>query len=192
MRTHARAHVGALTPLSDAHLLSLSRWTLAPILSSRSSFSTLTSCVAPRAILPFAAHRVDSYAPRAAAAAPTPSPSAQYFRFVADCRAFGISVPIQPGIMLVQAYGGFTRMVDFCKTRVPAALLAQIEAVRDSDADVKALGVRIGSEMSTRLLESGQRGLHYYTLNLEEGVFGILESLGLKKAIPADLMGAAL
>lgn len=89
-----------------------------------------------------------------------------------------------PGIMLIQNYGGFTRMVDFCKTRVPAALLAQVEAAKDSDADVKALGVKVGAEMSRKLLDAGQVGLHYYTLNMDEGVFGVLEDLYMKKPVP--------
>ena len=70
-----------------------------------------------------------------------------FLAFVRDCRAAGIAVPIQPGLMLVQAYGGFTRMVEFCKTRVPPALAAAIEAVKDSDADIKALGIQQGVEV---------------------------------------------
>ena len=107
-----------------------------------------------------------------------------FLQFVRDCRAAGIAVPIMPGIMLIQNYGGFTRMVDFCKTRVPAALLAKVEAVKDSDADVKALGVRVGAEMSRKLLDAGHVGLHYYTLNMAEGVFGVLEDLYMKKPVP--------
>jgi hypothetical protein len=42
-----------------------------------------------------------------------------FFKFVADCRAIGITVPIVPGIMVIQAYAGFKRMTAFCKARVP-------------------------------------------------------------------------
>ena len=40
-----------------------------------------------------------------------------FHAFVAACRAVGIpkSCKIVPGIMLLQAYGGFTRMTKFCK-----------------------------------------------------------------------------
>ena len=70
-----------------------------------------------------------------------------FLAFVADCRAAGITVPIQPGLMLVQNYGGFTRMIDFCKTRVPAEVTAAVEAAKDSDADIKAVGVKLGVKM---------------------------------------------
>jgi len=49
-----------------------------------------------------------------------------YLQFVRDCREIGISVPILPGIMLVQAYAGFKRMVAFAKTRVPKYILAEV------------------------------------------------------------------
>ncbi|RYG62749.1 hypothetical protein EON64_17280 [archaeon] len=39
--------------------------------------------------------------------------------FVSSCRQAGILVPIIPGIMCISTYGGFMRMVKFCKTRVP-------------------------------------------------------------------------
>ena len=33
-----------------------------------------------------------------------------FLTFVKDCRAHGINCPIVPGMMPIQAYGGFTRM----------------------------------------------------------------------------------
>lgn len=53
-----------------------------------------------------------------------------YFKFVSDCRAIGITAPIVPGIMLIQSFAGFKRMTAFCKSRVPADLLARLEAVK--------------------------------------------------------------
>ena len=41
-----------------------------------------------------------------------------FLKFVADCRAIGISQPIVPGIMPIVTYAGFKRMTGFCKTKV--------------------------------------------------------------------------
>jgi len=73
--------------------------------------------------------------------------AAVFLQFVKDCRAAGIHVPIQPGIMLVQSYPGFVRMIDLCKSRVPQALKDSLEAVKDSDADVKRVGLELGLKM---------------------------------------------
>ena len=39
---------------------------------------------------------------------------------------------------------------------------------------------------SRSLLAAGVKGLHLYTLNMEEACFSILESLDLKLPVPAD------
>ena len=70
-----------------------------------------------------------------------------FLKFVKDCRAAGIQVPIQPGIMLVQSYVGFMRMTELCKSRVPLAVAAALEEVKDSDADVKKVGLQLGLRM---------------------------------------------
>ncbi len=46
-----------------------------------------------------------------------------FLRWVDDCRSVGIKVPILPGIMPIQNYGGFQRMTQFCKTYVLLVLL---------------------------------------------------------------------
>ena len=40
-------------------------------------------------------------------------------------------MPIVPGIMSIGNYGGFKRMIKFCKTRVTAELEERMEALKD-------------------------------------------------------------
>lgn len=107
-----------------------------------------------------------------------------FLQFTRDCRAAGITVPIMPGIMLVQSYPGFKRMVGFCKSRVPAAMAAELDAVKDDEAAVRAAGVRLAVDMCRTLIAAGIKGLHLYTLNLEAGFYGVLQGLGLFKPFP--------
>lgn len=116
--------------------------------------------------------------------------------FVEACRAAGITVPIVPGLMLVQAAGGFSRMTAFCKTRVPAAIKARVEELKHDEAAVKAYGAELGAQMCVELTAMGAPGLHFYTLNLEKVTFGVLERLGRLKdtaptAAPEDGAAAA-
>ena len=104
-----------------------------------------------------------------------------FLKFVADCRGVGINVPVIPGVMVIQAYGGFKRMTAFCKSRVPAEIHAALDAVKDSEEKVKEVGIEIGTAMCKALLEGGAPGLHFYTLNLENVTNGILKNLGLFK-----------
>jgi methylenetetrahydrofolate reductase (NADPH) len=107
--------------------------------------------------------------------------SAVFLQFVKDCRGAGINVPIVPGIMLIQNYAGFNRMIAFCKSRVPTEVRTALDEVKDDDAQVKAVGTRLAVQLCRDLLEAGTPGLHFYTLNTEEATFAVLEALGLKK-----------
>lgn len=108
-----------------------------------------------------------------------------FLQFVKDCRSLGISCPIVPGIMPIMTYGGFKRMTGFCKTKVPQELNDSLDAIKDDEEAVKQFGIKEGTKMCRRILDSGcVSGLHMYTLNQERSAVAILESLGLlsKKA----------
>lgn len=59
------------------------------------------------------------------------------------------------GIMPIMTYGGFKRMTTFCKTDVPPAITDALEAIKDNDEAVKALGITLGAEMCKQLLDAG-------------------------------------
>merc|ERR1719262_17788 len=69
--------------------------------------------------------------------------NSEFNGFVKKCRKMGIDIPILPGIMPIQSYGGFNRMTSLCKTKVPADIPARLEQVKDSDEGVKDVGVQI-------------------------------------------------
>eukprot|EP00443_Scrippsiella_acuminata_P102294 CAMPEP_0115698054 /NCGR_PEP_ID=MMETSP0272-20121206/66137_1 /TAXON_ID=71861 /ORGANISM="Scrippsiella trochoidea, Strain CCMP3099" /LENGTH=480 /DNA_ID=CAMNT_0003138379 /DNA_START=79 /DNA_END=1517 /DNA_ORIENTATION=- len=100
-----------------------------------------------------------------------------YFDFVSACKAWGINVPVVPGIMCLKK--GFERMTTMCKTRVPAEMLSKARAASGSDEAFKAFAIEAGVSMCRVLLDGGAPGLHLYTLNLETVAVGILQGLHL-------------
>eukprot|EP00931_Biecheleriopsis_adriatica_P062758 TRINITY_DN378_c0_g1_i4.p1 TRINITY_DN378_c0_g1~~TRINITY_DN378_c0_g1_i4.p1 ORF type:complete len:817 (-),score=244.51 TRINITY_DN378_c0_g1_i4:246-2696(-) len=102
-----------------------------------------------------------------------------YLDFVKECRKYEIMVPIVPGIMCLNTFGGLKRMTELCKTRLPAGLLERAEKANTSDDAFKAFGIEEGVAMCKELLEGGAPGLHFYTLNLEKVVVGTLRGLKL-------------
>jgi methylenetetrahydrofolate reductase (NADPH) len=103
-----------------------------------------------------------------------------YLDFVDACRTAGITVPIIPGLMCITSVPGFFRMVAFCRTRVPQNLydaMKKLEA-NDNPDELKAFAIAYGIDMCQKLLEGGRScGLHFYTLNLEHVVDGILKGI---------------
>lgn len=103
-----------------------------------------------------------------------------FLKFVQRCRQDGINIPILPGILPIQNYTGFKRMTGFCRTKVPQAILDAMEPIKDDDVAVKQFGIRLGVDMCRRILKSGMSpGIHFYTLNLEKSVMGIIDQLDL-------------
>mgnify|MGYP000113429543 CR=1 FL=1 len=99
--------------------------------------------------------------------------------FVKDCRKWGINCPVVPGLMCINAYNGFAKMTKFCKTRVPADLQQKMDAIKDDSVAVKAFGIEFGAQVCKELIDSGLVDvLHFYTLNLEKVVYGVLDTLG--------------
>lgn len=99
--------------------------------------------------------------------------------FVQDCRTWGITCPIVPGLMCINAYPGFMKMTKFCKTRVPQQLAEKMEELKDDAAAIKQFGTEFGADMCTSLLQGDTQVLHFYTLNLEKVVYGIMDAMGL-------------
>ena len=111
--------------------------------------------------------------------------------FVADCKKWGINVPVVPGIMCINAYGGFCKMTKFCKTRVPTELQEKMDSIKDDADAVKAYGVEFGIQMCKELIEIGVDVLHFYTLNLEKVTYGIAQGLGYDVQLEANEADAA-
>ncbi|CAN0144090.1 unnamed protein product [Ascophyllum nodosum] len=101
-----------------------------------------------------------------------------FLRYARRCREVGITCPIIPGIMAIQNYTAFTRMTQFCETRVPPEIREALKPICSDDEAVKNYGVGLGIKMCKRLMDGGAPGLHFYTLNLERSVRLILDGLG--------------
>lgn len=73
-------------------------------------------------------------------------------------------------------------MTSLCKTYVPQYIYDALEPIKDDDLAVKDFGVNLAIEMCNKMRENGQRGFHFYTLNLERSTRNILEGLGFVAA----------
>ena len=54
-----------------------------------------------------------------------------------DCHAMGITVPIVPGIMPIQSFKAFKSMTEYCKCRVPKAIMDKLKPIKDDDGTVE-------------------------------------------------------
>jgi methylenetetrahydrofolate reductase (NADPH) len=103
--------------------------------------------------------------------------NADYFAFVERVRALGITVPIIPGIMPITNLSQIKRFTALCGARIPAPLLAELEACGADTAAVQALGVEHATAQCRDLIARGAPGVHFYTLNRSLATRHVLDRL---------------
>ncbi len=102
-----------------------------------------------------------------------------YFRFVEDCQAAGIKLPIVPGVMPIGNFSQLARFSDACGAEIPRWMRFKLESLRDDSASIRAFGLDVVTELCDRLLSGGAPGLHFYTLNQAGLTSTIWQRLGL-------------
>lgn len=106
-----------------------------------------------------------------------------YFDFVRRARAGGVTVPIIPGIMPVSDTDQVKRFTSLCGARLPAGLLARLEAAGADKAAVAQIGIDHAAAQCEDLLRRGAPGVHFYTLNRSDATREIFRLLKAKGAV---------
>ncbi|HKB82509.1 MAG TPA: methylenetetrahydrofolate reductase [NAD(P)H] [Burkholderiales bacterium] len=102
-----------------------------------------------------------------------------YFRFVEECAAAGIGVPIVPGIMPIGNFSQLARFSDACGAEIPRWMRIKLESFRDDAGSIRAFGLDVVTALCDKLLQAGAPGLHFYTLNQAGPASQIWQRLGL-------------
>jgi methylenetetrahydrofolate reductase (NADPH) len=102
-----------------------------------------------------------------------------YYRFVDDCEAAGIAIPIVPGIMPIANFAQLARFSDACGAEIPRWLRFKLESYRDDTASIRSCGLDVVTRLCDDLLRAGAPGLHFYTLNQAGLSTTIWQRLGL-------------
>lgn len=102
-----------------------------------------------------------------------------YFRFVDNCAARGVTIPIVPGIMPISNYEQLIRFSSTCGAEVPRWLQYSLRDVQDDPIALQDLGLDVMTALCERLIAGGAPGLHFYTLNQSKLSLELGQRLGL-------------
>lgn len=100
-----------------------------------------------------------------------------YFKYVEQCRALGINVPIIPGIKVVTTKKQLRVLPKIFRCEIPQELADEVEAAPKER--VKDIGVEWAVKQCTDLLERGAPSLHIYTMMRSQVVTRVVDQLGL-------------
>jgi len=102
-----------------------------------------------------------------------------YVRFVDECEALGLRLPIVPGIMPITNYKQLARFSDACGAEIPRWIRKRLEGFGDDLDSLRAFGLEVSIRLCERLLAVGAPGLHFYTMNRAGPTRAIWQALGL-------------
>ena len=102
-----------------------------------------------------------------------------YFRFVDECVARGIDIPIVPGVMPITNYKQLARFSDVCGAEIPAWIRKRLASYGEDLESLRAFGEEVVTDLCERLLDGGAPGIHFYTLNRSEAVTALWKNLDL-------------
>jgi methylenetetrahydrofolate reductase (NADPH) len=89
--------------------------------------------------------------------------NAAFFKFVEDCKSFGINVPIIPGLKPLSTRNQLSIIPHYFHINMPDELVQMVEGAK-SEEEVRKIGVDWCIQQSKELKEFGVPVLHYYTM----------------------------
>lgn len=104
-----------------------------------------------------------------------------YFRFMGQCHALGITIPIVPGVMPIYNITQLARFSNVCGAEIPRWLRLRLEEYGDDIESLRALGQDVVTGLCEQLLAGGAPGLHFYTLNQSGIISNIAKNLAITK-----------
>lgn len=93
----------------------------------------------------------------------------KYFKFVDNCRAIGIDVPIVPGLKPITTLRHIGFLPKFFHIDFPEELADALLKCKNN-AEVKEVGVEWGIKQCKELVAKGVPSLHFYTMGKSEAV----------------------
>src|SRR5688572_27037127 len=104
-----------------------------------------------------------------------------FFEFRDYLTKLGVNVPLVPGMLPVLSASQIKKFTTLCGAKIPAPMLAKLEALENDDAAATAYGIDYATQQCEELLRAGVEGLHFYTLNKPHSTTQVVKNLGLAK-----------
>jgi methylenetetrahydrofolate reductase (NADPH) len=91
----------------------------------------------------------------------------KFFKFVEDCRAIGINVPIIPGLKILSGRKQITALPKIFHIDIPQPFYEVLEKCKD-DKEIKQAGIEWCIQQCKELVKANVPCLHFYTMGASE------------------------
>lgn len=100
-----------------------------------------------------------------------------YFKFIEKTAAKGINIPIIPGILPLTSYSQLEKIVALSGCSLPAQFEQKLKNNENNPEAIKQIGLEFAVNQCQKLIDSGVKGIHFYTLNKSFAVKAVLDEL---------------
>ncbi|MCQ2957737.1 MAG: methylenetetrahydrofolate reductase [NAD(P)H] [Candidatus Gastranaerophilales bacterium] len=100
-----------------------------------------------------------------------------YYQKVRD---LGITIPVIPGIMIIQSISQIERIINLSGSKIPESFKNKLYDYQNNPDDIKKIGIDYAIKQVEDLLDFGVKGLHFYPLNKSYAVSEVLNSINIR------------
>ncbi|MFI3239104.1 MAG: methylenetetrahydrofolate reductase [Bacteroidales bacterium] len=102
--------------------------------------------------------------------------NSKIFKFIEDCRAVGITVPIVPGIKPISTKAHLSLLPQTFHVDIPEELVREVEKCKNN-IEVREVGVQWAIRQSKELKDYGIPVLHYYSMGNTDNIAKIARAI---------------
>ncbi|XP_052133250.1 methylenetetrahydrofolate reductase [Frankliniella occidentalis] len=107
----------------------------------------------------------------------------EYYTYLKHCFNLGVTVPIIPGLYLIQSFDSFKKFISTCQISVPARMYQDFKKIQDINKE-KQYGLRLFQDLIRGLQKTSYCvGIHIFTLNRVSSVLKCLPHEELNSGI---------
>ena len=100
-----------------------------------------------------------------------------YFKFVDNCRALGIEIPILPGLMTLQSLEQAHRFCRLCGSQLPTTFETQLQQAGQDLDQIRLVSEDWTYQQALSLLRYQAPGIHLYVLNRADPMHRLMQRL---------------
>jgi len=105
--------------------------------------------------------------------------TSKFIQFVKDARAFGIKMPIIPGMKIMTSKRQLSKLPSIFHIDIPMELTDRMMAAKDRKEEIQ-VGVDWAQKQSIQLLEAGFPYLHFYIMSKTSPFLKLMEQMKMK------------
>ena len=106
-----------------------------------------------------------------------------FYNFMERAERVGIKIPIIAAIMPITDISRIQQFCQRCGATLPDFCVKRFGDKPLSKQEAIDIGIELASEQCEDLMKNGVKYLHFYTLNKDESVAGVIKNLGLQEKL---------